>query len=116
VIPVKAPYAPFTPGSAPIKGHAWTACGPRHHPRGPRQRPSRIPGDHLSRSAPSSRGLCGRARLARKGRDRDTDQLDRPVVDQLAGKTYDMVREYTEARDIARAHDAHGRLSPGDRI
>jgi integrase/recombinase XerD len=31
-------------------------------------------------------------------------------------KTYDMVREYTEARGIARAHDAHGRLSPGDRI
>jgi site-specific recombinase XerD len=31
-------------------------------------------------------------------------------------KTYDMVREYTEARGIARAHDAHARLSPGDRI
>ena len=31
-------------------------------------------------------------------------------------KTYDMVREYTEARGIARAHDAHTRLSPGDRI
>jgi site-specific recombinase XerD len=31
-------------------------------------------------------------------------------------KTYDMVREYTEARGIARAHDAHSRLSPGDRI
>jgi hypothetical protein len=27
-----------------------------------------------------------------------------------------MVREYTEARGIARAHDAHARLSPGDRI
>jgi hypothetical protein len=31
-------------------------------------------------------------------------------------KTYDMVREYTEARGIARAHNAHVRLSPGDRI
>jgi site-specific recombinase XerD len=31
-------------------------------------------------------------------------------------KTYDMVREYTEARGIARAHDAHARLSPGDRL
>lgn len=31
-------------------------------------------------------------------------------------KTYDMVREYTAARGIARAHDAHARLSPGDRI
>jgi site-specific recombinase XerD len=31
-------------------------------------------------------------------------------------KTYDMVREYTEARGIARAHDAHARLNPGDRI
>jgi integrase/recombinase XerD len=31
-------------------------------------------------------------------------------------KTYDMVREYTEARGIARAHSAHARLSPGDRI
>jgi site-specific recombinase XerD len=31
-------------------------------------------------------------------------------------KTYDMVREYTEARGIARAHNAHARLSPGDRI
>lgn len=31
-------------------------------------------------------------------------------------KTYDMVREYTEARGIARAHEAHKRLSPGDRI
>lgn len=31
-------------------------------------------------------------------------------------KTYDMVREYTEARGIARAHDAHARLSPGDQI
>jgi hypothetical protein len=31
-------------------------------------------------------------------------------------KTYDMVREYTEARGIARAHSAHCRLSPGDRI
>jgi site-specific recombinase XerD len=36
---------------------------------------------------------------------------------QITGwKTYDMVREYTEARRIARAHDAHARLSPGDRI
>jgi site-specific recombinase XerD len=31
-------------------------------------------------------------------------------------KTYDMVREYTEARGIARAGQAHARLSPGDRI
>lgn len=31
-------------------------------------------------------------------------------------KTYDMVREYTEARGIARAHQAHARLSPGDQI
>jgi site-specific recombinase XerD len=31
-------------------------------------------------------------------------------------KTYDMVREYTEARGIAHAHDAHARLGPGDRI
>ena len=31
-------------------------------------------------------------------------------------KTYDMVREYTEARGVARAHNAHARLSPGDRI
>jgi site-specific recombinase XerD len=31
-------------------------------------------------------------------------------------KTYDMVREYTEARGIARAHNVHARLSPGDRI
>ena len=31
-------------------------------------------------------------------------------------KTYDIVREYTEARGIARAQDAHARLSPGDRI
>jgi site-specific recombinase XerD len=31
-------------------------------------------------------------------------------------KTYDMVREYTEARGIARAHDAHARLSPGDQV
>ena len=31
-------------------------------------------------------------------------------------KTYEMVRGYTEARGIARAHDAHVRLSPGDRI
>jgi integrase/recombinase XerD len=31
-------------------------------------------------------------------------------------KTHDMVREYTEARGIARAHDTHSRLSPGDRI
>jgi site-specific recombinase XerD len=31
-------------------------------------------------------------------------------------KTYDMVRDYTEARGIARAHQAHARLSPGDRI
>jgi site-specific recombinase XerD len=31
-------------------------------------------------------------------------------------KTYDMVREYTEARGVARAHQAHARLSPGDRI
>jgi hypothetical protein len=31
-------------------------------------------------------------------------------------KTYDMVREYTEARGIARAHQAHARISPGDRI
>jgi site-specific recombinase XerD len=31
-------------------------------------------------------------------------------------KTYDMVREYTEARGIARAHQAYARLSPGDRI
>ena len=36
---------------------------------------------------------------------------------QITGwKTYDMVREYTEARGIARAHQAHARLSPGDRI
>jgi site-specific recombinase XerD len=31
-------------------------------------------------------------------------------------KTYDMVREYAEARGIARAHNAHARHSPGDRI
>lgn len=31
-------------------------------------------------------------------------------------KTYDMVREYTEARGVARAHQAHARFSPGDRI
>jgi site-specific recombinase XerD len=31
-------------------------------------------------------------------------------------KTYDMVREYTEARGVARAHQAHARLSPGDRL
>jgi len=31
-------------------------------------------------------------------------------------KTYDMIREYTEARGVARAQDAHARLSPGDRI
>lgn len=31
-------------------------------------------------------------------------------------KTYDMVREYTQARGMARAHQAHARLSPGDRI
>jgi len=31
-------------------------------------------------------------------------------------KTHDMVREYTEARGISRAHSAHARLSPGDRI
>ena len=31
-------------------------------------------------------------------------------------KTCDMVREYTEAHGIARAHDAHARLSPGDQI
>jgi integrase len=31
-------------------------------------------------------------------------------------KTYGMVREYTEARGIARAHQAHARLIPGDRI
>jgi hypothetical protein len=31
-------------------------------------------------------------------------------------KTYDMVREYSEARGIACAHNAHARLSPGDRI
>jgi site-specific recombinase XerC len=31
-------------------------------------------------------------------------------------KTYDMVREYTEARGIARAHNAHARPGPGDRI
>ncbi|MGP8000628.1 MAG: tyrosine-type recombinase/integrase [Streptosporangiaceae bacterium] len=31
-------------------------------------------------------------------------------------KTYHMVREYTEARGAARAHQAHARLSPGDRI
>jgi site-specific recombinase XerD len=31
-------------------------------------------------------------------------------------RTYEMVREYTEARGIARAHQAHTRLSPGDRI
>jgi hypothetical protein len=29
-------------------------------------------------------------------------------------KTYDMVREYTEARGIARVHNMHARLSPGD--
>jgi hypothetical protein len=27
-----------------------------------------------------------------------------------------MVREYTEARGMARAYNAHARLSPGDRI
>jgi hypothetical protein len=31
-------------------------------------------------------------------------------------KTYDMVRKYTEARDLARAYDAHQRLSPEDKI
>jgi site-specific recombinase XerD len=31
-------------------------------------------------------------------------------------KTYDMVREYTEARSVAPAHDARVRISPGDRI
>jgi integrase/recombinase XerD len=31
-------------------------------------------------------------------------------------KAYGMVREYTEARGSARAHDAHSRLSPGDRL
>jgi integrase len=31
-------------------------------------------------------------------------------------KTHDVIREYTKARGIARAHDAHARLSPGDRI
>lgn len=31
-------------------------------------------------------------------------------------KTYDMVREYTEARGISRAREAHVRYSPGDRI
>jgi site-specific recombinase XerD len=31
-------------------------------------------------------------------------------------RTYDMVREYTEARGRARARQAHARLSPGDRI
>jgi len=31
-------------------------------------------------------------------------------------KTYDMVREYTEARGVERARSAHSRLSPGDRI
>jgi integrase/recombinase XerD len=31
-------------------------------------------------------------------------------------RTYEMVREYTESRGIARAHPAHARLSPGDRI
>jgi integrase/recombinase XerD len=36
---------------------------------------------------------------------------------QITGwKTYDIVREYTEAHGVARAHDAHARLSPGDRI
>jgi site-specific recombinase XerD len=36
---------------------------------------------------------------------------------QITGwKTYDMGREYTEACGVARAHDAHARLSPGDRI
>jgi integrase len=35
----------------------------------------------------------------------------------IAGwKTYDMVREYTEQRGVERAHNAHARLSPGDRI
>jgi integrase/recombinase XerD len=31
-------------------------------------------------------------------------------------RTYDMVREYTEAREKPRARQEHGRLSPGDRI
>jgi site-specific recombinase XerD len=31
-------------------------------------------------------------------------------------KTYDMVREYTGTRGASRAHQAHARLSPGDRI
>ena len=31
-------------------------------------------------------------------------------------KTYGMVREHTEQRGITRAHNAHARLSPGDRI
>jgi site-specific recombinase XerD len=31
-------------------------------------------------------------------------------------KTHDVIREYTKARGIARAHDAHAWLSPGDRI
>lgn len=31
-------------------------------------------------------------------------------------RTYDMVREYTEARGVPCAHQAHARLSPGDRI
>ena len=34
----------------------------------------------------------------------------------MGWKTYDMVREYTEARAIPRAHNAHARLSPGNRI
>jgi hypothetical protein len=43
-------------------------------------------------------------------------------IEQLTGQVGhgnlrdDMVREYTEARGIARVHDAYGRISPEDRI
>jgi hypothetical protein len=39
-----------------------------------------------------------------------------PKLGLRARQTYDMMREYTEARGVARAHDAYARLSPGDRI
>lgn len=46
----------------------------------------------------------------------DTDRQDADESDPEDEDTDGMVREYTEARGIARAHDAHARLSPGDRI
>ena len=105
-LPLRDQHARGTPGSCPASPSGYVRT-PAHyvHRVGCRGEQAGIQNVHPHRF----RRSFADSWLAAGG---STDDL----MHITGWKTYDMVREYTEQRGIARAHSAHARLSPGDRI